>query len=271
MDNASLYGIDKTDGWHGMELWNDLPANWMKSNATLTIYSDRDLQATLSFNALSFYTSRTLQVFYNDTLVTQATMPTNFMTVQIPIDLKHGKNLVRFNVPEGCSRPLDIAQLQNSDGRCLSIGIQNPTIHERKENISLMENKIGSDKVQLNPILISGWHGAENWNTTTIHWMDADATIEVYSEENRDAVLRFQAQSFARPRSLEISSDAPPNAKLAITTNLVNIAEPIHLIKGQNLIRFHVPEGCEKPCDIPKLGSPDCRCLSVAVQNLNVT
>jgi hypothetical protein len=261
MDNASLYAIDKTDGWHHMELWNGLPANWMKSNATLTIHSDRDLQATLSFNAMSFYTSRTLQVFYNDTLVTQATIPTNFMTVQIPIDLKNGKNLVRFNVPEGCNRPLDIAQLQNSDGRCLSIGIQNPTIQERKENI----------KVQSNPILISGWHGAENWNTTTIHWMDADATIAVYSEEKRDAVLRFQAQSFVRPRSLEISSDAHFNVKLAITTNLVNIAEPIHLIKGQNLIRFHVPEGCEKPCDIPKLGSPDCRCLSVAVQNLNIT
>ncbi|MDD4446182.1 MAG: hypothetical protein PHN61_00745 [Methanothrix sp.] len=264
MDNASLYGIDKTDGWHYMELWNGLPANWMKSNATLTIYSDRDLQATLSFNALSFYTSRTLQVFYNDTLVTQATLPTNFITVQIPIDLKHGKNQVRFNVPEGCSRPLDIGELNNSDDRCLSVGIQNLTIYERKDNII-------SSEEQSYPEFASGWHGAENWNAITTRWMEADAAVTVFSEVSRDAVLIFQAQSFVRPRSLEISSDALPNAKFTVTTNFENITEPIHLIKGLNLIRFHVPEGCEKPCDIPELDSPDCRCLSVAVQNLNIT
>lgn len=269
--NASLYGIDKTDGWHSMELWNSHPANWMKSNATLAVYSDKDLQATLSFNVLSFDTNRRLQVFYNDTLITQAIVPINLTAMSVPIDLKRGKNLVRFNVPEGCKRPLDIANLNNSDDRCISVGIQNLTINERKGNKSLLENNIRSDKEQSHPILISGWHGAENWNAITTHWMDGDAAVTVYSEESRDAVLRFQAQSFARPRSLEISTDTVPDAKFAVTTNSANITVPIRLIKGQNLIRIHVPEGCEKPCDIPNLSSPDCRCLSVAVQNLNIT
>jgi hypothetical protein len=263
-DNASLYGIDKTDGWNYMELWNGLPANWMKSNATLTIYSDRDLQANLSFNVLSFHTKRRLQIFYNDILVTSAIVPTDFIAMSVPIDLKCGMNQVRFNVPEGCNRPLDIAELNNSDNRCLSLGIQNLTIYERKDNII-------SGREQSDPMLISGWHDAENWNATTTHWMEADATVTIYSEESRDAILRFQAQSFVRPRSLEISSDALSNAKFAVTTNFVNITEPIHLIKGLNLLVFHIPEGCEKPCDIPELNNPDCRCLSMAVQNLNIT
>jgi hypothetical protein len=267
MDNASFYGIDKTEGWHYMELWNGLPANWMKSNATLTVYSDRDLQATLSFNVLSFNSNGRLQIFYNDTLAAQAIVPTNFIAMSVPIDLKSGTNQVRFNVPEGCNRPLDILALNSSDDRCLSVGIQNLTICERKD----IKNNISSSKEQSYPMLISGWYGPENWNAIMTHWMDADAAVTVYSEESRDAVLRFQAQSFVRPRSLQISSDALPNAKFAVTTNFVNITEPIRLIKGQNLIRFHVQEGCEKPCDIPDLRSPDCRCLSVAVQNLNIT
>jgi hypothetical protein len=271
MDNASLYGIDKTDGWHYIELWNGLPANWMKSNATLTIYSERDLQATLSFNMLSFYTNRTLQVFYNDTIVIQAIVPTNFIAMHVPINLKHGINQVRFNVPEGCNRPLDIGELNSSDGRCLSVGIQNLTIYERKDDKSLPESNIISSEEQSYPEFASGWHGPENWNAITTRWMDGDAAVTIYSEESRDAVLRFQAQSFVRPRSLEISSDKVPDAKFSVNTNFVNITEPVHLIKGQTLIRFHVPEGCEKPCDIPELDSADCRCLSVAVQNLNIT
>ena len=99
-------------------------------------------------------------------------------------------------------------------------------------------------------------------------WMDGDAAVIVYSEENRSANLSLRAQSFARPRSLALSSEAIPEVRLNVTTKLADLNQSISLTKGENLIRFRVPEGCEKPCDIPQLNSSDCRCLSVAAQNL---
>jgi hypothetical protein len=270
-ENASFYGFDKTEGWHQMELWNGLPANWMKSNATLTIYSDRDMQAILNFSVQSFYTKRTLQVSYQDTLMAKAIVPTSFIALQVPIDLKRGTNQVRFDVPEGCNRPLDIPELNNIDGRCLSIAIQNLAIRERKDNKSLQESNVRSSTEQSSTEFISGWHGPENWNGIIARWMDADAKIIVYSDENRSANLSFQALSFARPRSLQLSMEATPEVILNVTTKFANHTQPIRLTRGQNLIGFRSPEGCEKPCDMPELNSSDCRCLSVAVQNLNIT
>lgn len=126
--NASLYGIDKTDGWNYMEMWNGLPANWMKGNATLTVYSERQLQATLSFHALSFYKGRRLQVFHNGTLVVETIVPTNFIDIHVPIDLDRGTNLVRFIVPEGSEKPCDIPELNSRDCRCISTAVQNLSI-----------------------------------------------------------------------------------------------------------------------------------------------
>jgi hypothetical protein len=262
-DNRSIYGFDRTEGWHQMELWNGVPASWMEGNATLTIYSDRDMQAILSFIVQSFYTKRTLQVFCQDKLLAKAIVPTSTIAVQMPIDLRRGTNQVRFDVPEGCNRPLDIPSLNNIDGRCLSVGISNLAIRERKDN--------GSSTDQSSIEFITGWHDSENWNGMPTRWMDGDAAIIVYSEENRSANLSLQAQSFARPRSLALSSEATPEVRLNVTTELADLNQSISLTKGENLIRFRVPEGCEKPCDIPELNSSDCRCLSVAAQNLIIT
>jgi len=270
-DNGPFYGFDKTEGWNNMELWNGLPTSWMKSNATLTVYSDRDFPATLSFRVLSFHTDRNLQVFYRDNLVTQTIVPTSFITASIPIDLKRGSNQVRFYVPEGCDRPADIPELNNIDGRCLSVAVQNLSICERNDNASLQKDNLGFWKEQSSVKFVYGWHDSENWNGTLARWMDGDAAITIYSEENCTAHLSFQALSFVRPRSLELSSGTFPEVWLNVTTKSANLTQSIRLTRGQNLIKFRVPEGCEKPCNIPELNSSDCRCLSLAIRNLNVT
>jgi hypothetical protein len=182
----------------------------------------------------------------------------------VPVDLKRGTNLLQFFVPEGCDRPSDIAELNNSDTRCLSVGIENPVIFERKDS------NICSGGGQLSAIFASGWHNPESWNTITTLWMQADAEVTVCSEESREATMVFQAMSFARPRSLEISADASPPANFSVAASFVNITWPIRLTRGQNLIRLHVPDGCEKPCNFPELNSSDCRCISMAVQKLRV-
>ena len=115
-----------------------------------------------------------------------------------------------------------------------------------------------------------GWHGIEIWDGMSTRWMENDSLITIYSSENRTATLSLNALSFYRNRTLEISSNGAHLARVAVPTGFVNVSMPMHLAKGENTIRLHVPDGCDKPYDIQELNSSDNRCLSVAIQNISL-
>jgi hypothetical protein len=119
-------------------------------------------------------------------------------------------------------------------------------------------------------IINNGFYDIENWSGTPTRWMQADATLLVYSYENRTVTLNLSAQSFYRNRMLEITSGNAPAVQFVVPTNFVNVSMPIYLTKGANTIHLHVPEGCDRPGDKPEMNNPDSRCLSVAAQNLTV-
>jgi hypothetical protein len=96
-----------------------------------------------------------------------------------------------------------------------------------------------------------------------------DATL-VNSPENSTANLSLNAQSFYRNRTLEISTNGALVTKITVPANFINVRIPAHLAKGENTVLLHVSEGCQRPRDMKELNSSDERCLSVAVQNLNV-
>jgi hypothetical protein len=131
----------------------------------------------------------------------------------------------------------------------------------------MAQNESDSDEL----VCQSGFYDMENWSNTSTRWMLADGTIVVLSPENRTATLGLNALSFYRNRSLEISSNGVHLARVAVPTGFVNVSVPMHLAKGENTIRLHVLEGCERPCDIKELNNADSRCLSIAVQNVRVT
>jgi len=116
-----------------------------------------------------------------------------------------------------------------------------------------------------------GWHGIEIWDGMSTRWMENDSLITIYSSENRTATLSLNALSFYRNRTLEISCNGVHLARVAVPTGFVNVSVPMHLAKGENTIRLHVLEGCERPCDIKELNNADSRCLSIAMQNVTVT
>jgi hypothetical protein len=120
--------------------------------------------------------------------------------------------------------------------------------------------------------LLWGWYGLENWHGTPTRWMSDDAILMIYSDENRTADLSLQALSFHRPRTLELYVNDRPRiwAEEVPSTGFVVVKVPISLNDGANLVRFHVPEGCERPCDIPELKNKDNRCLSLAFQNVTI-
>jgi len=116
----------------------------------------------------------------------------------------------------------------------------------------------------------SGFYGLENWSGTPSRWMQTNATLLVNSPEDRTVTLSLTALSFYRNRTLEVSTGNLPATQVAVPTGFINVGVPIHLIKGANIVQFHVPEGCDRPSDKPELNNHDSRCLSVSVQNLNV-
>jgi len=117
----------------------------------------------------------------------------------------------------------------------------------------------------------NGWHGLESWNDIPCRWMLSDATFVVFSPDNRTANLSLRALSFFRPRTLAIYVGEELATQVAVpSTDSIDVTAPVMLAKGMNTMRLHVLEGCERPCDIKELNSLDCRCLSIAVQNITV-
>lgn len=117
----------------------------------------------------------------------------------------------------------------------------------------------------------SGLYVLENRSGIPIHWMQADTIIIGLSPDNRSVNLSLQALSFFCPRTMEVYAADELVASVAVPTSFVNVSASIRLAKGANVVRLHVPEGCERPCDKPELSNTDSRCLSVAVQNISIS
>ena len=143
-------------------------------------------------------------------------------------------------------------------------------IYPKHSFVKLYENKLNTFE---NPIIITGWHGLEDWDGIPTRWMENDATLMIYSDENRVVDLSIKALSFYRPRSVEIYINDLLQMEAEAPSDRFAIMEApgISLKEGANIVRFHVPEGCERPADKKELNNPDSRCLSLAVQDIRIS
>lgn len=116
-----------------------------------------------------------------------------------------------------------------------------------------------------------GWYGLEDWNGIPTRWMSDNATLGTLISSNMAATLNFNVTSFHHPRPLEIYVNSQLAHRTTVPTSFVSVSTPIQLQKGENTIRFYIPEGVEHSSDIPELNNKDTRRLSVAVQNITVT
>jgi len=153
------------------------------------------------------------------------------------------------------------------------------------ENYSL-DNSVGSDPLIIyrtggvcrdtfeKGVYISGlgkgWHREELWNDLPARWMSDDAEILVHSDEKKTVDLEFLAHSFMKPRILEIHVDGILQSRIKVPTGIVGTSASVNLQQGKNVITLHVPEGCQRPFDIPALKNKDKRCLSIGIQSIRV-
>ena len=244
-------------GFYEEEIWSATPTRWMSGNAMLSLNSSKNRTSTLKLEARSFYQNRTLEIYSGDELLNAMIVPSDrFVEIEASVHLAKGTNIIKLHIPEGCDKPNEIQELNSTDNRCLSVAIQNIALDEWRP-------------YQLN--YRQGFYDIESWSGIPGRWMQDNATLVINSMQNLNGTLSLNAKSFYRNRTLEVFSGDMLVAQISVPETFINVSMPISLTKGVNTMRFHVIEGCDRPCDKPELNNPDSRCISVGVQGLTVT
>ena len=103
-------------GFHPVEYLSDgEPVRWMSQDAIVRFDADHEFQGTLQFLAHSYGRSRTVELWWNGTLVDSRKIPKGAVEVQLPLTIPAGANEFRIHSlddaekgPEGDHRLLTI-------------------------------------------------------------------------------------------------------------------------------------------------------------------
>lgn len=138
------------------------------------------------------------------------------------------------------------------------------------ENGSIFVYKVDKGPMKSFMALDEGWYPMDFSNEIPTRWIGGEATLLVYSDNNRSANLSFQIQSFHQTRNLELYLNGRSYFQEVESTSPTIAQIPIILNAGTNMIRFVAKEGCERPSDVPEFGGKDTRCLSFTFQNITI-
>jgi hypothetical protein len=272
-----LYNYDEkfvpiiAGAWHKVEYENGIPFRWLEGDACLFIYSKKSGIAAISFQTLAFYRPRTLKIIVNESILHRWIIQPNPSMVGFIAALNYGINIIGLHIVEGIERPCDIPELHIKDDRPMSVSMKGLKISEI-DSVEIDPIFSISEKYRklLFIILSNGWFEPEVLDGHIHRWIGAAAACELYLADKCSFELSLIAFSFYSPRTLEVFVGDELLSRFVIPTNLETVKMPIELERGDHLIRFHVPEGCERPCDKRKLRSDDSRCLSICLQNIKL-
>lgn len=202
----------------------------------------------------------------------------------------HKKTLLNGAGPESRALQKLLYNLNDSTAHTLSdLGVTHILVHapfnvksqrfipvKHSENITLYEVAGNMDISPTNGTdfalaQMGGWHNLEQWDGIPTYWINGDAQLLAFARENCTARLSLNAMSFSKPRKLIIYVNGIEDLNEEIPLGFKNITGSINLNKGFNDLRLFVPDGCSRPVDNPVLMNSDCRCLSLAIQNLTIS
>jgi 4-amino-4-deoxy-L-arabinose transferase-like glycosyltransferase len=196
-------------------------------------------------------------------------------TISLDIPVRYLNNY--YNILEIDTNTWNPSDYESKDNRDLGILVDwisvKSNVFEKNENSCEKQSSQIWNNV---PIwLCHGWYPLENLSGSPSHWMNSNASLVIYSPQNRTSTLNMQFSSFNRNRTLNISTEGQCDLQVSIPsgfeTGFVEITAPVDLHQGENIIRFKVLEGCQKPSDIPALNYSDSRCLSLLMRNLTLS
>ncbi len=113
----------------------------------------------------------------------------------------------------------------------------------------------------------NNWHEEENYAYGKYRWMSQNATVNVYNKDNTSYIVRFNAWSYSKPRTLKIFL----NENEIMSRNifgLENMYVITNMTAGSNLLTLSSIDGCESPRDTEH--KYDFRCLSFGVSEIKI-
>lgn len=238
--------------WDSDEIWSGTHTRWMSDNATLLIEGLQDQWISLHFRAISFNILRMLEIYSGNTLLSNVSIQTSFVPVNVTLPLNMGTTEILFRMPDGAQKPSEIPGMNSSDNRSLSIALQNITYSYLTDTWYYGSN----------------WENEENWSGTATRWMSDNASLVMFSGEKYNTTLSMRCYTFYNPKMMGITTNNLTTEFVNVPPGFIDVNVPVTLKRGKNIIRFSVPDSCHRPDSIPKLNSTDTRCLSVAMQNI---
>jgi hypothetical protein len=116
------------------------------------------------------------------------------------------------------------------------------------------------------------WHEVENWTGVPTRWMENNATLIIVnpSTENLRLDLRARAYGAFQPRSLVVSCNEVQVRSFEITTfpRGIDLEFSILIAPGENVIKFHCPEGVAIPSMLSAWASN--KHISIAFQSIQI-
>jgi len=152
-------------------------------------------------------------------------------------------------------------------------GLLGESVYEDEQIISFAVR--GYDKgapVETPLMLLLGehWHDIEPSGDVRFRWMSDLATIYAKSDEGGQYQLQFVVYPFHEPRHLQVYVKEDLIAEYYVRGTETYETPPFALAAKEWVpIRFHIPEGCEKPSDVLE-GSEDGRCLGMLFQRITL-
>jgi glycosyltransferase involved in cell wall biosynthesis len=256
--------------WHQIEYDNGIPYYWLEEDSCLFIYSRKSGLCNIGFQAEALFNPRTLKIIVNDLISDVLKIqPNGPEIIELLTSLRQGINIIGLHIVEGTEKPCEIPEMDSKDPRPLGIAIKNIRIADSK---SIKTDPIFSIAEKYRNIIFiilsNGWFRQEIVNDFPARWISDNASCRLILMNRCRFELSLKAMSFYRSRTLEISLDEKLLSRFVISEKFKTINMRIELEKGDHKIGFHVPEGCERPCD--KMSSKDKRCLSISLCNIRI-
>jgi len=147
----------------------------------------------------------------------------------------------------------------------------------RKQPVVYEDGQLVVYDVEKRPIgqfmtLVENWYPPQSWGVFSARWISDNATMLVYSPVDKAAILRFQVTSFCKPKTLRIyaNEELVHEQEVSAEFNFGYVVVSMNLKRGENIVRFHSPGGCQRPCDVLGVENKDRRCLSFAFRNVTL-
>lgn len=126
---SSIQYVALIDGWYELEFSEQGKKKsffqWIGENATLSINPENDMNVTLNFDAAGFYQPKSLDIIIDNTSINTIFINSTLgmQHVSLPLSIDKKTRLIKFQVNEGCIRPIDVGY--SEDDRCLGVMISN--------------------------------------------------------------------------------------------------------------------------------------------------